>query len=402
VIAGNPFLRYRRLLESYALARSRGVTDADFVALVERLDAAVAKVDGRGFAVTPLAPQPELASALGGGFELWVKDETHNVSGSHKGRHLFGLMLDLSVRGLVVHGSGELAIASCGNAALAAAVVARAVERPLRVFIPADANAAVVTRLGTLGARIEVCERRPGEIGDPCYLRFREAIDRGATAFSVQGTDAAATIDGGRTIAWELAEQMCDANAAGSSPGPVRLDEVFVQVGGGALAAAVGRGMRDAVAAGWLVAEPALYAVQTASAHPLERAWRNLLARTPGADHDERIAYARAHRDELMWAWENVAPSMAHGILDDVTYDWLDVADAMDRTGGAPIVVSEAQLAEANALAGAHTTITADPTGTAGLAGLIARAGLANVASSAAADDRRVAILFTGVRRTGL
>ena len=40
-----------------------------------------------------------------------------------------------------------LAIASCGNAALAAAVVARAADRRLRVFIPPDADPAVVARL---------------------------------------------------------------------------------------------------------------------------------------------------------------------------------------------------------------------------------------------------------------
>ncbi|NIR37703.1 MAG: hypothetical protein GWN79_06755, partial [Actinobacteria bacterium] len=77
-----------------------------------------------------------------------------------------------------------LAIASCGNAALAAAVVARAEQRDLRVFIPTWADEAVVEDLERLDARIEVCERREGESGDPTYLRFLEAVDDGATPFS--------------------------------------------------------------------------------------------------------------------------------------------------------------------------------------------------------------------------
>jgi threonine synthase len=59
--------------------------------------------------------------------------------------------------------------ASCGNAALAASVVARAQDRRLRVFIPTDAPPSVVERLTQLGAATVVCPRLPGEHGDPCY-----------------------------------------------------------------------------------------------------------------------------------------------------------------------------------------------------------------------------------------
>ena len=69
---------------------------------------------------------------------MWVKDETGNVAGSHKARHLFGILLELRVAEALGHGdpASPLAIASCGNAAYAAAVVARAAGRELRVFVP--------------------------------------------------------------------------------------------------------------------------------------------------------------------------------------------------------------------------------------------------------------------------
>ena len=185
MIEGNPFVRYRDRLDSYRRGREAGLDDDGFVQLVEELDRAVAAVDGRGFVVTPLASHPQLAAEAGLDVDLWVKDDTHNVSGSHKARHLFGALLHLAIGG---PDDGELAIASCGNAALAAAVVARAAGRALRVFIPTWAEPAVVSRLHALDANVVVCERRPGEHGDPTYLRFREAVDGGAVPFSCQST----------------------------------------------------------------------------------------------------------------------------------------------------------------------------------------------------------------------
>jgi threonine synthase len=393
VLSGNPFVRYRTLLDSYRAALARGWCDADFVALVERLDENVAAVDGRGFAITPLTEEPALGAAVGlAGSQLWVKDDTRNVSGSHKGRHLFGLML----HEVIAHDGQdrELVIASCGNAALAAAVVARAQERRLRVFIPTDAPPSVVERLTQLGATTVVCPRVSGERGDPCYLRFREAVASGATPFSCQGTDAPQSIDGGRTIALELAEQLCD-----SYSGRAHLDRLFVQVGGGALASACARGMADAVEMRWLDGLPRLHAVQTQGAAPLARAWKLLRERMRGdpspALAELWMAEAAAHADEFMWPWESTPQSVAHGILDDVTYDWLEVVDGMLRSEGSPLVVSEDQLLRANQLAHAHTSIGADHTATAGLAGLLQL----NECADAPGDGETVAVLFTGITR---
>ena len=129
------FETYRERLDSHRRALRSGLTDAEVVDAIRVLDAAVLAVDGVGFAPTPSAPQPALAAALGLDAELWVKDETGNVSGSHKARHLMGVMLWLEAQrrlGTLDKASFEqltLAISSCGNAALAAAVVAKAASR---------------------------------------------------------------------------------------------------------------------------------------------------------------------------------------------------------------------------------------------------------------------------------
>jgi len=394
----NPFVLYRTRLASYALARDRGWTDADFVSTVTRLDKAVEAVAGTGFRVTPLTPSRPLAEALGlGGAILHVKDETANVSGSHKARHLFGTLLDEVVRG--AWEGGELAIASCGNAAVAAAVVAAAVGRSIRVFIPTWADHQIVSILERLGAHIEVCERRPGEEGDPAYLRFTEAVASGAVPFSVQSTLTPTTIDGGRTVGWEIADQL-------PGTGPVRL---FVQVGGGALASAVESGMAEG-----LGSEPVLHAVQTEACAPLDRAWRELtgdVARRLDVDLPvDASARARVFRESRprtvetalavmetgtwMRPWEKVGTSAATGILDDVTYDWRTVVGPMLRTAGWPIVVSEEAVIEANRLGRRATGIDADPTGTAGVAGLLDDATVATIR-----PVDRVVVLFTGVVR---
>jgi threonine synthase len=375
----NPFLRYRTLLSPYRLARVAGLSDTAWSEIVQGLDAALVAVDGRGFRVTPMIEQKRLAAALGLKDALWVKDETANVSGSHKARHLMGVMLYLRVLEIAKLPAGHelrtrrLAIASCGNAALAAAVIARAADWPLDVFIPPDAGATVKQTLQNLGARITVCERRAGEMGDPCVLRFRESVVQGAIPFGVQGTENGLAVEGAHTLAFEMAEEF---SSIGRAP-----DSLFVQVGGGALASALAQGFALACARGVLAKMPKLIAVQTASCAPLARAWNKL----DGLDLTE----AARHRSRFMWPWETPPASLASGILDDETYDWWAVAEGMRTSGGRPVVVDEDTIARAHELARRHTDINASATGTAGFAGAMSLAG----------DHGSIALIFSGVER---
>ena len=381
----NPFLRYRRLLWAHRRFLEAGRTEQEYVAAVEALDRRVSGIDGRGFRVTPTVPAPELGEQLG--VELWVKDETGNVTRTHKARHLMGLALHLEAGGVAA--GSRLAIASCGNAALAAATVARAADRPLDVFIPPWADEAIVEALGVLGATIQVCPRVAGEAGDPCFLRFREAVAAGALPFCAVATENIRTIDGGRTLGFEMIE----------SPAGTELDALFVQVGGGALASSVVQAFAEAADAGVLGRLPTIHAVQTEGCAPLRAAWDRLAALGAGVGMDEALARAASQPERFMQPWAPPAgdapQSIATGILDDVTYDWLPIAWGVAATGGEVVVAPEAAVAEAHRLARRWTAIPVDPTGTAGLAGLLAarRAGLV-------ADGARVGVLFTGADRT--
>ncbi len=405
----NPFVRYRGLLHSFHVARAHGMPDEAYVALVRTLDASIARVDGHGFDETPFGRDAALSRELGfaerGG--VWVKDETRNVSGSHKGRHLAGIMIYLQVLeriGLVGPPLAPLAIASCGNAALAAAVVARAAARDLHVFIPPDAPASIVGRLRELGASLTICERTAGRPGDPCYHAFRRAVAAGALPFCCQGNENGLTIEGGETIGYEMLSALAGAP----------LDRMVIQVGGGALASSAIQAFTEARTLGIASSLPRFHAVQTSGASPLKRAYDRVQGwmQARGAGPEAATRHAATHRSEFMWPWEEEPRSLAHGILDDETYDWVAVVNGMLDSGGTPLVVTDDELTSACDLAnatrsaagaapGERTTagdrrsrLPVDHTGAAGLAGLRQL-----VLQGAVEPAERVAVIFSGARR---
>jgi len=353
----NPFVAYGPRLAWWAFARANGMTEAACVALTREV--------ADGFHVTPCARSGDLSEQLGA--DVWVKDETGNVGGSHKGRHLAGALLHLRAAEALGFGAPSrppLAIASCGNAAIAAATLAQGSGWPLEVFVPDWADERVLELLVSLGAAVTRCPRLAADPpGDPSVLRFRDAVRDGAIPFGVQGPENALCLDGGRTIGWELRE-------AG-----VRAGRVLVQVGGGAFAACTGWGLGPDVR---------LDTVQSEGCAPLARAWRRAV------DGGVAPSDLGAHWAELMTPWEDPR-SEAEGILDDETYDWLGVFEVMQRSGGHPLVVSEAAIAQAHELA-QRTGIPVSVTGSAGLAGLLTDAGRP-------APGERVVVIFSGVER---
>jgi threonine synthase len=366
----DPFVAFDAELAWSGCAQSHGMDHEQRMTLLADL--------GLSFRRTPCQRHDGLSDRLGfsavGG--VWVKDETGQVGGSHKARHLMTVLLHLlscEALGLASWSSGQrprLAISSCGNAAIAAATLAAAARWPIDVMVPPTATRVVLDHLERLGATVHLCPRLANDPpGDPCLFRFREAVEGGAIPFSVQGTENAWCLDGGRTLGWEL---------------PEGLDAVVLQVGGGAFASSVGAALVGAQAH-----PPQLFAVQTQGCAPLARAWERA-KELPGG-----IAHAGQHWDDCMWPWESPTLSLADGILDDETYDWLGVVQAMAATGGEPVVVSEDLITAAHRLVVDELGLEVSPTGTAGLAGLLAE-------RHRFADDAKVLVVHSGVlRRNG-
>jgi threonine dehydratase len=382
----HPFLRFQDLFFACQLLGESGERRC-FESLVTRLDREIVGAEGMGFRETSLRRDARLSKMFGftpeGG--IWVKDETAHVGGSHKARHLFGILL--AIEAAELDRNAPLAIASCGNAALAAAILARAAKRALHVFVPEEANDGVVARLREEDARVEVCSRG-GLPGDPSVRRFREAVREGAVPFTVQGPENALAIEGGETLGLETLAAAADRG--------VRFDRVFVQVGGGALAASWARAARHARASGWIDRPSRLHPVQTESCHPLELAHRALLQRVGGGESAAgAVRYAAAHRSEFMKPWKPRGRSLASGILDDETYDWLETLEGVLESNGSPVVVSEKEIMEANDLANESQRSLGlrevSFTGSAGLAGLLRLRRENMVAAS-----ENVLVLFTG------
>ncbi len=349
----HPFVAADRHLAWAACAEANGMPFERRRELVLETDEAIRAVDGTGFHVTEFGRADVLSDELGfdadGG--VWVKDETASVAGSQKARFLFSILLHLRA----AEELGELttrpplAIASCGNAALAAATLAKAVDWPIDVFVPTWMSDGFGHRLDDLGARVHRSARLADDPpGDPAMLRFREAVAAGAVPFTVQGPENALCLDGGRTLGWEIADGLRDDEVEW-------LDGLFVQVGGGAFASAT----FTALAPSGL--DVATFPVQTAGCAPLDRALERAAARD--------IVDVGFHWNELMTIWENPS-SLADGILDDETYDWVDIAHSLRIAGGASVVAEEPHVVAAHDLA-KHAGFDVSPTGAAGLAGLL-------------------------------
>lgn len=381
----SPFVTYRAQLDVYQDALSAGISDQEYVEVVSGAEAKLVASGATGFEVTPLQT---LETPLDR--PVLAKIETANVGGSHKARHLFGLL----IRQLLADHAGSsqgsassdqsgspkvLAIASCGNAAVGAATLAHALDRRLRVFVPGNADENVMTELERLGAETVVCERDPNQTGDPTMAALAEALSKGAEAFTVQGTTCPDVIDGARTLGLELASQIADL------PGAPK--DIYIQIGGGALAGAT----MDGLARGGVNPLPRLHPVQSEAVHPYMAAWDRLQKLLGQAD--PRLGLDEALSAEgLMQPWPGALSSLATGIIDDVTYDWQSVARYQVATEGWSVKVAEEAFVRATELGAGQVFPPPDATGTAGLAGLLTDPRASETQASAL-------VLITGVDR---
>ncbi|MDH3403908.1 MAG: threonine/serine dehydratase [Acidobacteriota bacterium] len=161
---------------------------------------------------TPVEPSPWLSAATGA--EVWVKLESHQITGSFKARGAVNRVLaaDLETRrrGFVA--------ASTGNHGAALAYAAGLVGAPATVFVPATADPDKVRRLRASAVRVEVA-------GQDCVEAeaAARAAARSEGATYVSPYNDPAVVAGQGTVGRELAAQV---------PG---LDAVFVALGGGGL-----------------------------------------------------------------------------------------------------------------------------------------------------------------------
>ena len=232
---------------------------------------------------TPLWVLPSAALGLPAGtppFEVWLKLEQLQVSGSFKARGMFNRLLSNTIPP-----AGVIA-ASGGNAGIATAVAARALGVPAEIYVPSIISSAKRERLATLGAQVV--------IGGDAYadaLAACEARQRQSGALMTHAYDQPEVVAGAGTLAREIEAQK-------GTP-----DTVLVSVGGGGLVAGI---------AAWFTGRSRVVALEPELAPTLFR------ARAAGTPVDVAVSGVAA---------DSLGARRIGGIAWDVTQRF--VADAM-------------------------------------------------------------------------
>jgi len=174
---------------------------------------------------TPLWRLPSSALGLGAdapGYEVWLKLEHLQRSGSFKARGMFNRLLSNTIPA-----AGVIA-ASGGNAGIATAVAANALGVPAEIFVPSISSAAKRERLAALGARVVVGGDAYADALAACEARQRES-----GALMTHAYDQVEVVAGAGTLAREIEQE------AG------RPDTVLVSVGGGGLIGGIAAWFED-------------------------------------------------------------------------------------------------------------------------------------------------------------
>ncbi|WP_341892428.1 threonine/serine dehydratase [Variovorax sp. YR752] len=148
----------------------------------------------------------------GAEFEVWLKLEQLQVSGSFKARGMFNRLLanDIPAAGVIA--------ASGGNAGIATATAARALGVPAEIFVPTVISPAKRERLERLGATVVIAGAAYADAFAACQQRQRES-----GALMTHAYDQPEVLAGAGTLAREIEQQ------AGVP------DALLVSVGGGGL-----------------------------------------------------------------------------------------------------------------------------------------------------------------------
>ena len=103
---------------------------------------------------------------------------------------------------------------------------------------------------------------------------------------------------------------------------------------------------------------PKIWAVQAEGCAPFDAALERIPTEKPVV---EVLKYCQEQQSELMKPWANPT-SIATGILDDITYDWMGVARSLLLSNGGSVVASEEQVTQASELV-PNLGIQTEPTG---------------------------------------
>ena len=278
---------------------------------------------------TPLVSAPRLGNSLGM-TRLIIKDESLNPTQSFKARGMsvaVSMALELGVK--------KLAAPSAGNAGGALAAYAARAGIEAHIFMPRDTPVANVIECKMTGAHVTLID---GLITD-CGAEVAKRKDAEGW-FDVSTLKEPYRVEGKKTLGYELAEQL----------GWRLPDVILYPTGGGTGLVGMWKAFDEMETMGWIGSErPRMVSVQAEGCAPIVRAFES------GATHADEF------RD---------AATVASGLrVPKAIGDFL-ILDALRKSGGTAIAVSDDELLAAVAEIGATEGLFVAPEGAACLPAL--------------------------------
>ena len=282
-----------------------------------------------GETMTPLIRAERLGARFGL-TEVWVKDESRLPTGSFKARGLAMAVSKAKSLGLT-----QLAIPSAGNAATALALYAAAAGITAHIFMPQDTPAFNKETCQLAGANVTLVD---GLINDAGKIVAERKADEGW--FDVSTLKEPYRVEGKKTMGFELAEQF-----KWELP-----DVIIYPTGGGTGIVGMWKGFAELEAIGWIGKKrPRFISVQSIGCAPIVKAW------------EEGAAEATPWKD---------AQTVANGLrVPQAIGDFL-ILEAIRKSNGAAIAVTDDAIREAMQLLPTTEGILTCPEGAATVAGL--------------------------------
>ena len=285
---------------------------------------------------TPLIKAERLGEKLGLK-NLYLKDETRNPTGSFKDR-----AMSVSISMAKYFGYKKAVIASSGNAAASLAAYGAKAGIEVYALVPHFAAIGKISQLLMYGAKVVKIKWLEAE--DPTVKMMRVLYEKyGFYPSPSFGVFNPYQVEGPKTISMEIVEQL----------GWRVPDQVFVPTGAASLLTGVYKGFIDFNKLGFIEGYPRLVAVQPEGNHPLVRAWRE-----------------RADPFNIR-PWEKPPETIATGLEDTYPWDGDMGLRALYETRGYGVVVSDEEIVKAMKLLASLEGVFAEPSGAAGVAGLI-------------------------------
>jgi threonine synthase len=271
---------------------------------------------------TPLLRTKRLGGSIGAE-NLWVKDEGLNPTGSFKARGLscaISMCVELGIR--------KVAIPSAGNAAGALAAYAAAAGIESYIFMPCDVPQSNYLECMAYGAKVTLVN---GLISDCARMVSERAAAEGW--FDITTLKEPYRIEGKKTMGYEVAEQM-DWELP---------DAIFYPTGGGVGLIGMWKAFDEMERLGWIGSRrPKMIAVQAEGCQPVVRAFE---------ENEPRSRF-----------WEG-AQTVASGLRVPKPLGDFLVLEAVRKSGGTAIAVSDSEMLDAGARLASEEGIFAAPEG---------------------------------------